>query len=240
MSVGWLIAAAIVLFIVLLLSGRVVVFFDHNGTLALKIKYLCFNIVKHPKKKKKTKSSGRKVKKKAAEISEESGSEKSVKSAEKSSNKKKDKRSSREKSKKKLDLKSLTLDDKIELLKLALSGFGKPLKKLLKRVELLHTSIRIVCGGSDAAAAAIKFGAVNIAVGNVLGLLDSFFTLKELDDMYITVDFQSEETLYDVYFEARLSLFAAVVGGFGLLRAFLRLNKTYNEKRANAKPSRAA
>ena len=231
---GWLIAAAIVLFIALLLCGRVAVFFDYNGMLSLKIKYLCFNIVKRPRKKRK--GSKRKSKKKNAGKFGKNVAENSEKSADR----KKNKKSGNKKNKKKLDLKSLTSDDKIELLKLALSGFGKPLKKLLKRVEFSHMSIRIVCGGSDAAVAAIKFGAMNIAVGNVLGLLDSFFTLKELDDMYITVDFQSEETLYDVYFEARLSLFAAIVGGFGLLRAFLKLNSTYDEKRANAESRKAA
>ncbi len=208
---GWLIAAAIVLLIVLLLAGRIAVFFDYNGTLALKIKYACFNVVKIPKKKRK--KSKRKSKNKAKKTDKKAKSDKSKK-----------------KGKKKFDLKSLKFDDKIELLKLALSGFGKPLKKLLKKVEFSHTSIRIVCGGDDAAKAAIKFGAMNIAVGNVLGLLDSFFTLKELDDMYITVDFQSEETLYDVYFETRLSLFAAIAGAFGLLRALTKLTKAYDEK----------
>lgn len=210
---GWIIAAAIVLFLALLLAGRATVILDYNGVLALKIKYLCFTIIKIPGRKKKKKNASPKKKKKKSE---------------------KDK-----KKKKKFDLKSLTFDDLLELLKTALSGAGKTLRKLLKRIELSHVSIRIVCGGDDAAKAAIKFGAMNIAAGNLLGLLDSFFTLKPLDDMDITVDFQSEQTLYDVYFEARMSLFATFAAGFGMLGVLIKFVRKYNEKSERNKKVRA-
>ena len=210
---GWIIAAAIVLFFALLLAGQVAVFFDYNNDLALKIKYLCFTVVKIPKKKKPKKI--KKTKDKKAKDDKRSD--------ENDGKKKKEK-------KKKFDLKSLTFDDMIDLLKLALSGVGKPLKKLFKSIVFSHMSIGIVVGGSDAARTAIKFGAINIAAGNVLGLLDSYFTLKPLDDMNITADFQSEKTLYDVYFEVRLSLFAALAAGFRLLGAFLKLLNAYKQK----------
>ena len=210
---GWIIAAAIVLFFVLLLAGRVSVFFDYNNSLALKIKYLCFTVVKMPKKKTKPKKPKKVTEKK----------EKKAKDKKESDGKKKD-------GKKKFDLKSLTFDDMLDLLKQALSGVGKPLKKLFKSIKFSHMSIGIVVGGSDAARTAIKFGAINIAAGNVLGLLDSFFTLKPLDDMNITADFQSEETLYDIYFEVRLTLFAALAAGFRLLGALLKLMNEYKRK----------
>ena len=118
----------------------------------------------------------------------------------------------------------------LELLKMALANVGKPLKKLFKSIEFSHMSIGIVVGGSDAARTAIKFGAINIAAGNVLGLLDSFFTLKPLDDMNITADFQSESTVWDIYFEVRLTLFAAIVAVFRLLGALVKLNNAYKER----------
>lgn len=213
---GWIIAAAIVLFLALLLAGRATVILDYNGVLALKIKYLCFTIIKLPGRKKKKKNASPKKKKKKPEKSKDD-----------------------KKKKKRFDLKSLTFDDVLELLKTALSGAGKTLRKLLKRIELSHVSIRIVCGGDDAAKAAIKFGAMNIAAGNLLGLLDSFFTLKPLDDMDITVDFQSEETLYDIYFEARMSLFATFAAGFGMLGVLIRFVRKYNEKSERNKKVRA-
>lgn len=228
---GWIIAAAIVLFFVLLLAGRVAVYFEYNGTIALKIKYLCFTIIKIPKKRKTKKKAKRKRKDDKKSKAENVRSAESGKSSEKLDKIKESQK------KKGIDLKSLAFDDKIELLKLALSGVGKPLKKLLKRIEFSHMSVEVICGGDDAAKTAIKFGAVNIVVGNVLGLLDSFFTLKPLDDMNIGVDFQSDETLADVYFEARLSLFAGFAGAFGLLGAFLKLNKAYKEKHSKAKAS---
>lgn len=228
---GWIIAAAIVLFFVLLLAGRVAVYFEYNGTIALKIKYLCFTIIKIPKKRKTKKKAKRKRKDDKKSKAENVRSAESGKSSEKLDKIKESQK------KKGIDLKSLAFDDKIELLKLALSGVGKPLKKLLKRIEFSHMSVEVICGGDDAAKTAIKFGAVNIVVGNVLGLLDSFFTLKPLDDMNIGVDFQSDETLADVYFEVRLSLFAGFAGAFGLLGAFLKLNKAYKEKHSKAKAS---
>lgn len=223
---GWIIAAAIVLFFVLLLAGRVAVFFDYNGKFALKIKYMCFTVVKLPKKKK-----PKKVKKKRAKKGKKSKSAKDGKK----DGKPEDKKKKGGKKKSKFSLKSLTFDDILALLKQALTGVGKPLKKLFKRIEFSHMSIGIVCGGDDAAKTAIKFGAVNIAVGNALGLLDSFFTLKPLDDLNIGVDFQSEKTLYDCYFEVRLTLFAAIVAGFRIIKAALKLYKSYKKAQGKNK-----
>lgn len=231
---GWIIAAAIVLFFALLLAGRVSVFFDYNGELdglALKIKYLCFTVVKIPKKKKPKKQKPEKQKK------EKLKKEKS----------KKEKSSGSEKADEKQDgkkkgglLKNLTFDDVLELLKQALTGIGKPLRKLFKSIVFSHMSIRITCGGDDAAKTAIKFGAMNIAVGNALGLLDSFFTLKPLDDLNIGVNFQSEKTLYDCYFEVRMTLFAALAAGVRLIVVALRLFGSFKKKKkANIAKKRA-
>lgn len=245
---GWIIAGAIVLFFVLLLAGRVSVFFDYNGQLALKIKYMCFTIIKMPKKKrakkpKKSRSSKKKEKKKDISA-DDSGGETAEKGGEDKDKDKKDGKGKKDKKskdggKKKFDLKSLTFDDIIALVKQAFSGVGRPLRKLFKSIKMSHMSIRIVCGGSDAAVTGIKYGAINAVVGNVLGLLDSFFTLKPLDDLYITADFQSEETLFDIYFEVRLTLFAAVVAGFRLIKAFLKVYKDMKKRQKNNKRIRA-
>lgn len=235
-GLGWIIAAGVVLFFALLLAGRVSVYFDHNGELALKAKYMCFTVFRIPKKPKKPRRSRKKRAKrdKNTEIvkaDDKAGGEKASDGGDKTEGGKRGKKDGKADGKKKaFDLKSLTFDDIIDLVKTAFSSVGKPLKKLLKSIKFSHMSIGIVCGGSDAAVTAIKFGAINAAAGNVLGLLDSFFTLKPLDDMNITVDFQSEKTLYDIYFEVRLTLFAALVGGVKILMAFLKLVKAYKRK----------
>lgn len=202
---GWIIAAGVVLLIALLLAGRVSVFFDYNGELALKVKYLCFTVFKIPMKSKKAKPKKDKPKKS------------------KKSKKAQDTSQEGEQKQKKGLLKNLTFDDILALLKQALTGIGKPLRRLFKSIVISHLSLNITVGGDDAAKTAIKFGAMNIAVGNVLGLLDSFLTLKPLDDLNIGVDFQSEETLYDAYFEMRMTLFAAIVAVIRLARVALKL-----------------
>ena len=222
---GWIIAAAIVLFFALLLAGKVSVFFDYNGDLALKIKYLCFTVVKIPKKKKPKK----KKKEKASKSKENDESKDGKKGGKGDKNGKKQSMFS---------LKGLMFDDILELLKQALTGIGKPLRKLFKSIELSHMSIGIVCGGDDAAKTAIKFGAMNIAVGNLLGLLASFFTLKPLDDLNIGVDFQCEKSSYDVYFEVRLTLFAALAAGFRLIGVALGLFGTFKEKKKKRIPKK--
>lgn len=245
---GWIIAASIVLFFALLLAGKVAVYFDYTGELAVKFKYICFTVVRIPKKEKKRKRP-KKVKEKRekkakkesaekAELSEKTGEEQnSAEIAEKSekkksADKKANKKTDGEQKKKKLDLKSLTFDDMIALLKLAFSSVRKPLRKLFKSIVFSHMCLRAVCGGDDAAKTAIKYGALNMAAGNVLGLLDSYFTLKPLDDMYIGVDFQNESSEYDVYFEVRLTVFAALAAGVKLLAAFLKLIRAYKKKSA--------
>ena len=249
---GWIIAAAIVLVIALLLAANVTVIFDYNGELALKVKYLCFTIVSIPRKKRKPKKAKKKSAKKdksekavkddkAEEKKPEEIPEKQAKS-EKSDKKSEKKKTAKKKGEKEplIDLKSLSLGDKIDLLKKLLSNVSKPVKKLFKRIVFSHMSIRIVCGGDDAAQTAIKFGLINMAAGNVLGLLDSYFTLKPLDDMYITVDYQSEKSLYDCYFEVRMSLFAGFAGLFGLLGAFIKLLRVYKQKPKKPKVGKTA
>ena len=249
---GWIIAAAIVLVIALLLAANVTVIFDYNGELALKVKYLCFTIVRIPRKKRKPKKAKKKSAKKdksekavkddkAEEKKPEEIPEKQAKS-EKSDKKSEKKKTAKKKGEKEplIDLKSLSLGDKIDLLKKLLSNVSKPVKKLFKRIVFSHMSIRIVCGGDDAAQTAIKFGLINMAAGNVLGLLDSYFTLKPLDDMYITVDYKSEKSLYDCYFEVRMSLFAGFAGLFGLLGAFIKLLRVYKQKPKKPKVGKTA
>lgn len=242
---GWIIAASIVLFFALLLAGKVTVYFDYTGELAVKIKYMCFTVVRIPKKEKKRKRPKKEKRKKKAkkesaekaELSEKSDEKQSTgEAAEKSETEKPADKKAKKKTdgeqKKKFDLKSLTFDDMIALLKLAFSSVRKPLRKLFKSIVFSHMCLRAVCGGDDAAKTAIKFGALNMAVGNVLGLLDSYFTLKQLDDLYIGVDFQSESSEYDVYFEVRLTVFAALAAGVKLLAAFLKLVRAYKKKSA--------
>lgn len=191
---GLLIAAAVLLVVLLVLAGRVTVIFDYGEELYLKVSYLMFTVFKIPAKQKKTVKKNRRAEKSARKT--EKSAEKAEKSAKKS-----------EKSAKKS---KPELSDIFALVKLAADSIGKPLKRALKRTEISHLRLEIICGGDDAAKAALNFGRMNILVGNALGWIDNFFTLKMPDKININVDFQCEQTEYFTYCEIRLSLASAL------------------------------
>lgn len=213
---GLLIAAAILLVLLLILAGRVTVIFDYGEELYLKISYLMFTVIKIPARRRKSKKKDKKAAK-SAKKSVKSAEEIEEKSENPTSEKSKDKVDfSEEKSEKseksaKNSKKKPELSDFFALVKLATDSVGKPLKRMFKRTAVSHLSVEIICGGDDAAKAALNFGKMNILVGNALGWIDSFFTLKKPDRINVGVDFQREDTQYDVYCEVRLSL-AALLG----------------------------
>lgn len=207
---GWIIAGGVLVVLLILLLCNVTVIFDYNGALYLKVRYLFFTIVKIPAKKKRARRRNRKAKKtadtavKAAETEE---------TAEAPSDKKPDEKPKKPEKKKS----DKTLGDIFEVVKLVLDSLGKPLKKLLKRTRISHLSLNVTCGGDDAAKAALNYGRMNILVGNALGWVDSYFTLKPVDELNVAVDFQSEKTSADCYCEARLTLIAALAFVFTLI-----------------------
>lgn len=226
---GWIIAVAAVLVIVVLLCCSVAVRLEYNGEIRVKISYLCFTVVKLPAKKNKNKRKDKKAgkalraadnaAKKAAnaqigDSSDDVKADSNIPS--KSENKNKEK--SAEKSQK------MSLKDYFEVAKLILDSLGKPLKKLLHRTRIYRLRINIICGGDDAAKAALNFGKTNILVGNALGWIDSYFTLKPAEDININADFQSEDTVAEASCLIKLSLLAALAF---LLTLFFRAVRYY-------------
>ena len=216
---GWIIAGSIFVFILLLTLGRVKIIFDYKEDLILKVKYMFFPLVTIPatKPKKEKPPKKKKSKKKSEETAEKASDEESKDS---------------EKTEEKKPKKKISLADILEVAKLALDSLGKPLKRILKRTVFAHLALRISCGGEDAAKTAIKFGLVNLAVGNALGWLDTFFTLKTPDDINVTADFQSEETKIDCYCEISLSLAAALAFVFTFIGRAIKYYFTHNRTRA--------
>ncbi len=238
--------------LILLLTRSVAVRFSYDGDgLKLKINWLFFTIVKYPAVKKKVKRRDKEAKKlvKAAAKGTEaenkgSGGEAAkpdtTKETEKSDGKKdgsgkkgKTDKTKSDESEKSDNKNKLSLSDMLELAKLVVDSLKKPFKKLLHRTRIYHLSINIMCGGEDAAKAAMNFGRTNIVVGNALGWLDTFFTLKTPDDIHIDVNFCEEETETSVYFLAKLTPLAALAFVFTLLgRAYRYYRK--NSKAAGA------
>lgn len=239
---GWIIAGAVFVVILVLLLCRVTVIFDYNGDIYLRISYLFFTIVKIPAKRKKTRRRDRKAGKAAksalneAENIETADTDKTPDESKIDETKKAAKGASDKKTdgdpEKKKDKSEKTLNDIFELVKLISDSLGKPLKKLLKRTVISHFALVIVCGGDDAAKAALNFGRMNILVGNALGWIDTFFTLKPVDDLRISVDFQSEKTQTECRCEARLTLIAALAFVFTLLGRAIRYYRAHGKAKS--------
>lgn len=215
---GWIIAGAVLLLILLLLMCRVTVIFDYSGSIYLRVSVLCFTVFRIPQKElteRQKKRAAIKARKKA--LKDAKKAEKKALTEAKEAEEKESKKSEEKKKEKP------SIEELIELAKVALESLGKPLKKILKRTEFSHLSLDIICGGEDAAKAAINYGAANIALGSALSTIDTFFTLKTPDDLHIGVDFYQEKTVIKLYCEIRLTLGAALAFVFTLLGRAVRL-----------------
>lgn len=186
----------ILLFLLILLMSRATVIIDFCGDIQLKIKYFGITVFKKPGGKK---------------------SGKPEKSKEKDEEDKKDDKSDKKDKKKKPKKPLPTFDELMELVRLALDSLGKPLKRILKRVTFSHLSFTAVCGGDDAAKAAINYGAVNLALSSALNLIDTFFTLKAPDNLKVDVDFYQEKTEIDLYCEIRTTLASVLAFPFSFV-----------------------
>ncbi|MDE7361612.1 MAG: DUF2953 domain-containing protein [Oscillospiraceae bacterium] len=224
---GWIIVGGVLVVLLILLLCNVTVIFDYNGALYLKVRYLFFTIVKIPAKKKKTRRKDKKAKK-AAETAVKAAETAETAESAKPADKKPDEKPKNPEKKKSDKM----LGDIFALVKLVLDSLGKPLKKVLKRTRISHLSLNVTCGGDDAAKAALNYGRMNILVGNALGWIDSFFTLKPVDDLNVAVDFQSEKTYADCYCEARLTLIAALAFVFTLLGRAVRFYLSHSEAKS--------
>lgn len=200
---GWIIFSSIVLFLVLILAAPVVINIEYGRAVRLRVRYLFITLYRIPQKPKKA-SRRRNPKGAPADISGENAAEQEISpqqeeipAAQEASQSvqsvKPEKSPKQKKQKKPKNPKAPTLSELFEIIRVLVNSLCKPLKKLLRRIEIRNLEIRVLCGGEDAARAALKFGAVNLAVGNALGFLGSFFTLKQ-PHVDINVDFQSEET----------------------------------------------
>lgn len=242
---GWIIAGAVVAAILILLMTSVKVRFDYAdpGELRLKINWLFVTLVRIPAKPKKRKRRSKKAVK-AVRTSEAEGdpvggsgsangesNPADVADTQQGSSEKTEKPAKSTKSPKapkppkppKPKSAKLTLSDILALVKLVYDSLGTPLKRLLKATRITNFRLDITVCGDDAAAAAIKFGRVNIAAGAALAFLDGCFTLKD-PKFNVVCDFQSEETRTECSFTARLTLIAALAFLFWVLG---RLVKNY-------------
>lgn len=241
---GWIIFGAVVLVIVLLMISPAALRFEYGDDIRLRLSWLFVTIFRYPAVTKKNKRRDKDVKKAVRDADtaaekiadsapQETTAENSAPSPEKkqaeptgASPKKTDKPAAGGDNTIK---KKPKLGDIFEMVKLLLDSLKKPLKKILKRTRIHHLRIYIVCGGDDAAKAAINFGKANILVGSALGWIDSFFTLKPADEINITVDFQSEETKAEASCTVKMPLYAALAFVFTVFGRAVKYYKNHPE-----------
>lgn len=198
---GWIITGAILLLLLFLLGLRVTVVIDYCGDIFVRVSTLGITVFRIPASKKK------KPKKKPEKAKKPKKSKKSKNEAEADNSEETDK-PKKEKP---------TLSELIDLIKLILDSVGKPLKKVFKRIIISHLNLAIVCGGEDAAKAAINYGAANYLLSVVLNLCDEWFTLKEPDEIRLDVDFYKEKVEVKCYVEIRLTVGSALALVFTII-----------------------
>lgn len=217
---GWIIAGAVVVVIMILLMTSVKVRFEYSDGLRLRINWLFITLVQIPAGTRKQKRRNKKAEKAAESVAEteasdteklsEEAAEKSAESSAKSTESAvaaKKKESTPEKPAKKKS--RVGLSDIWEIVKLVWDSLSKPLKRLLKATRIYSFRLRVVCGGDDAAKAALNYGRISAAAGVVRAFLEGNFTVVK-PDFDISVDFMSEETTAECSFTAKLTPIAAV------------------------------
>lgn len=238
---GWIIAGAVVAFLLILLMIPVRVRFEYSDELRLRIRWLFITLVRIPAVKRKMKRRDKKVEKDAEAAAKTAAKAEEDVTGEPSENaeEKPDKDGSiggknaaeKEKPAAKPKGAKLTLNDIFALVRLVWGSLGKPLRRLLKATRINGFRLRVIVGGDDAAATAIKFGGVNAAAGSAMAFLDGCFTLRK--PVYdISCDFMSEETYTECEFTAKLSVIAALAFLFWVLG---RLVKNYISDKDAAK-----
>lgn len=217
---GWIIFGGIVLLIAALLASPAVARFEYGENLRLRVSWLFITLFSIPARTKKAKKRDRKAEKAArdadraaadtaADIAAAEAPPPQKADGSALQTEKKAERADKPAEEKPKKSKP-TLSELFELAKALIDSLGTPLKKLLHRTRIAHLRVNVICGGEDAAQAALNFGKTNILVGNILGWTDVVFTLEKPDDIHIDVDFMREDTAAELSFTARMSLFAAL------------------------------
>lgn len=101
-----------------------------------------------------------------------------------------------------------------------------PLAKLLKRVHIHHTAVRILTVGTDAAEAAVRAGHTSAAVYSAYLALGRIFTV-DYPEILILPDFFREED--NIYAESCITLRPAALLAFGA-GFLIRLTKRRQER----------
>lgn len=112
-----------------------------------------------------------------------------------------------------------------------------PLAKLLRRVHIHHTAVRILTTGSDAAEAAVRAGHTSAAVYSVYLALGRIFTV-DYPELLILPDFFREED--NIYAESRVTLRPVALLAFGAGFVIRLVKRRQEREQTNDSSAQAA
>lgn len=208
-----------------------------DGTVSLKARFMCFAFLLYPRPQKPVRAQD------YTEQSLEKRAKKLKKKAAKAAAKKQKKKAKQAQKQKKAAQKGAappgTMEQIMEQLPLLLQIVGGMVKRLRRYLKVRTASLQLVVASSDAAAAAMWYGAACGVFDTLLGLLESLGTARRADRRNISLrcDFCAEKPQFhcDLRFSLRLWQLAAIA--LGALKTYLGAQLSEEEK-SNGDPQK--
>lgn len=194
------ILAAIFFLVVFLLTVHVRIVVSYDGDVALSLRVMGIRIPLLPKPKKKIKPSDFSLKRynRLLKKDAERAAKKQQKKLEKS--RKKAEKKAEKKKAKKLPSSGVTVKDESGTLSILLSVIGGVLDRCLGKLRVDLLRLRITVGGSDAAQTAVTYGIVAQGVAYLCELIaqKTKFRRRKKEEISVTPDFLAQTTTADI------------------------------------------
>lgn len=241
---GWIIFGSILLVLIFAFTRPVKVTAVYDRNPELRIKILCFTIVKVPqdektkrkkaaKAQKKAEKERRKAEKLAAKEAKKNGvtevtaaeteSAESSDNTEKAENADDSAKSGKAKKSKPSKKKFKMPDIDLDMIRDYIASASPPIKRLFRKIRIRDVYIDWVVGSDDAAVTALKYGGVCAALYPAFEWIDTYFDTK-IKEINIEADFSAEKDDIFAYGSLRLRISTAI--GCALWLA-VRMLKTY-------------
>jgi hypothetical protein len=235
--IGWYIAGGITLLIVILLSLPVVFEINYKKQAEIKIRLLFFDLLTEKRlnrKKKIKKRIKKRVKKRIAKVSSTTEPAYNQPSQPPPQTQQ---TTLKPPKKKKLNKNIPDLD--INLIKMLISSMAHPFRKLIKKIKITELRIDSIAGGSDAAKAALNYGAQNAVIHGTIAWLKEISSVK-VERINIQPDFMREDSEFTLHCKVRIKIGTVIVCGLAFIFKFIALNSNGNgNEHYTKKPQRA-
>lgn len=197
----WILAAIVLLFVFLFtVRVKIVVSYDGNVVLFLRVLGIRIPIMPRPKKKIHPADFSLKRHQKRLQKDAERAAKKHQRELEKKRKKAAKKAAQKKDKKKKLPQAEVTVKDEPSMMSLLLSVVGDVLDKFFGKLRVDLVRLRITVGGSDATRIAMMYGLVSQGVAYLAELISQKTKFRRTKNEYIDVtpDFLSQTTTADI------------------------------------------